>query len=174
MPPHQPFRIAIVPVLATLAAMVAAVPASAASLPDLVTSGPSIAAGIVVRGHPFSVATTVRNQGAGGAAASTLRFYLSADTLRGAGDRRLTQVRQVARLAAHAASTGTTRLTPALTTPSGPFYVIACADDLKAVAEKSETNNCAASQSPTIGFVKSASSASARSRFIAALIVSRS
>jgi hypothetical protein len=32
--------------------------------------------------------------------------------------------------------------------PSGPVYVIACADDLKAVAEKTETNNCAASSTP--------------------------
>src|SRR4051794_6849491 len=143
--PYRPFRFAVVPVLAMVAALVAAVPASAASPPALVTSGPATTAGIVVRGHPFSAATTVRNQGAAGAAASTLRFYLSTDRVRGAGDRRLLQVRQVGPLRAQGASTATTSLTPPAATPSGMVFVIACADDLKKVAEKSETNNCAAS-----------------------------
>jgi len=142
---HRPSRFAFVSAVAMVAALVAAGPVGAASLPDLVTSGPSTTAGIVVRGHPFSVGTIVRNLGPGAAAASTLRFYLSSDKVRGAGDKRLAQVRQVGRLAAHATSTAITKLTPAVTTPSGPFYVIACADDLKAVAEKVESNNCAAS-----------------------------
>ena len=120
----------------------------AAGLPDLVTSGPTSSAGIVVRGHPFGVSTTVRNRGAGAAAASTVRFYLSADRVRGTGDLRLPQVRQVARLLAGKASTATTSLRPPAATPTGPVYVIACADDLKAVTEKIETNNCAASPAP--------------------------
>src|SRR6478752_245748 len=114
----------------TIAAVLSWPPSStAAGLPDLVATGPTSTSGIVVRGHPFTVSTTVRNQGAAAAAASTLRFYLSGDRVRGVGDRRLAQVRQVARLSAGKASTAPTRLTPPLALPSGPVYVISCADD---------------------------------------------
>ncbi|HXJ62578.1 MAG TPA: CARDB domain-containing protein, partial [Actinomycetota bacterium] len=142
MRPDRPSRFAFVSTLATLAALVTAAPASAVPLPDLVVSAVSTNAARVVRGHAFGVASTVKNLGQAAAAASTERFYLSADKLRGVGDRRMIQVRQIARLSHNATSAGTISLKPTVATPEGIYYVVACADDLAKVKESNERNNC--------------------------------
>jgi subtilase family serine protease len=95
-------------------------------------------------GAGFSVTDTVFNQGTGSAGASTVRYYLSTDTVKG-GDTRLTGTRSVGALAAQGSSAGTVTVTVPLAVTPGIYYVLACADDLNAVTETSESNNCRAS-----------------------------
>src|SRR5205823_3817583 len=55
--------------------------------------------------------------------------------------------RSVSSLAAGQTSSGNATLTIPSAAPLGVYYLLACADDLNAVAETSETNNCIASTS---------------------------
>jgi hypothetical protein len=137
--------VAAVSVVAALASLLTPVASSAASLPDLVVAALTTHTTQVARGSAFPIQVTTKNAGPAAAAASTTRFYLSADRLRGAGDRRLAQTKSVGPLGPGAQSAGTVSLRPATTTPEGIYFVIACADDLKVVAEHTETNNCTAS-----------------------------
>jgi hypothetical protein len=96
-------------------------------------------------GTGFSVSHTVRNQGTATAGSSKTRFHLSLDTQKSAGDRLLTGVHAVPSLAPGATSSRTLTVTVPTGTPSGTYFVLACADDIQAVAEDSEANNCRAS-----------------------------
>ena len=95
-------------------------------------------------GKAFAITDTVKNQGATTAVQSTTRFYLSLDDAKDAGDTLLTGSRAVATLAAGAQSAGTTTVTIPLTTLSGTYRLLACADDTQVVAEASDANNCRA------------------------------
>ena len=113
--------------------------------PDLVvTSISNPPAGATV-GSAFSVTDTTRNQGTGSASSSTTRYYLSLDGSKDATDRLLTGSRGVGILAAAASSTGTLNVSIPAGTPSGLYFLLACADDTSFVNESSETNNCLAS-----------------------------
>ena len=96
-------------------------------------------------GGTFALSATVKNQGAMTAAASTLRFYLSADSAKDAGDVLLGGTRAVASLASGLTSSGNTTLTIPASVATGAYHVLACADDLNAVGESNENNNCLAS-----------------------------
>jgi len=102
---------------------------------------------VLAPGMKFTLTDTVGNQGQGPAGASTTRYYLSTDTAWSAGDDvLLTGTRSVVALAPGAVSVGSKLVTVPLATPSGTYYALACADDLKKVAEgNSEGNNCTAS-----------------------------
>jgi len=114
--------------------------------PDLIEvaplSNPPVTA---AAGSTFPVTDTVKNQGNATAGASTTRYYLSTDAVRNIGDRRLTGTRAVPSLAANATSTNTVTVTIPSSTPAGTYFLLACADDLKKVAESNEKNNCIAS-----------------------------
>ena len=97
------------------------------------------------RNASFSVSDSVQNRGSASAAASTTRYYLSPDTVRSAGDTRLNGSRSVPALAAGASSTGNTMVKVPSGTAAGSYYLLACSDDLEAVAESDESNNCRAS-----------------------------
>jgi len=112
--------------------------------PDLVETAVGNPPAGAAPGGSISVTDTVANQG-GGAGASTTRYYLSADLAKDAGDLLLTGSRAVPILAAGATSSGTVSVTIPGATASGTYHLIACADDLLAVTETSETNNCLAS-----------------------------
>jgi pectate lyase len=91
-------------------------------------------------GNAFSVTDTTGNGGVVPAPSSSTRFYLSRDTVVGAGDIDLGE-RVVPPLAAGAASTQQTLLTiPSGTTP-GTYYLVAMADAGHAVLERTESNN---------------------------------
>lgn len=93
----------------------------------------------------FSVTDTAYNQGNAATGKTTYtRYYLSADTVKGAGDVLLTGSRTVASLAAGGSSSGSKTVTVPTTAP-GNYYLLACADDNTLVVEASETNNCKAS-----------------------------
>ena len=101
----------------------------------------------VKQGGSFNVTDTTTNVGTGPAGASTTRYYLSLDKIKGAGDVLLTGSRAVPALAAGASSAGTAGVTVPVATPLGTYYLLACADDLKVVKESKEGNNCRASAS---------------------------
>jgi subtilase family serine protease len=91
-------------------------------------------------GSTISVNETTKNQGGSSAAASTTRYYLSANYMLDAGDEPL-QSRPVGPLAANATHFGVTNVTIPLDTGTGTFYLIAKADDVDVVDESSDTNN---------------------------------
>ena len=107
--------------------------------PDLVMnslSAPTVAGA----GATITVTDTVKNQGGGNAAASTTRYYLSANATLDAGDVMI-GARPVAALAAGASDTGSAALTIPASTAGGTYFLIAAADADGAIAETIETNN---------------------------------
>jgi subtilase family serine protease len=107
--------------------------------PDL-TMGALTAPASAGAGTSIMVTDTTTNSGRGPAAASTTRFYLSADFTLDAGDVTL-QDRAVPALAGLASSSASTFLTIPASTGDGSYYLIAKADGPNSVAESSETNN---------------------------------
>ena len=117
------------------------------ALPDLVVTGVNNPPAAAAAGSKILVGDTSLNVAAVGASASTTRYYLSTDGVKGAGDVLLTGSRAVPALSAQSgnASSGSVLVTIPTSTPAGVYRVLACADDLLAVKEAIETNNCAAS-----------------------------
>ena len=113
--------------------------------PDLVVTAVSNPPAMRSPGGSFSATDTVANTGNAAAGTSTARYYLSLNTKKHSIDPRLTGTRGVLALGVGGQSTGTVTVTiPATITP-GSYYLLACGDDLKALAEGNEENNCKAS-----------------------------
>ena len=111
--------------------------------PDLIVSTAS-APGNVVAGSTITVTDTVVNQGAGAAATTSTRFYLSTNPSLDGADIALGQVRAVAVIDGGGSSTGSTAITiPAGTTPAF-YYLLIKADGDNGVAESYENNNLSA------------------------------
>jgi len=113
--------------------------------PNLVVNALSDPPAGALPGESFAVSDRVDNTGLGPADSSTTRYYLSADPARGTDDRPLAESRAVPALAAGAGSTGTVSVAIPDGTPPGSYVLLACADDLQAVAETSEEDNCRSS-----------------------------
>jgi len=94
-------------------------------------------------GAPVTISDTTANQGAGAAAATTTRFYLSANSVLDAGDLSLGG-RPVPALVPAASHSGSTTLTIPAETMAGAYYLIAKADGDAVVVETQEGNNTAA------------------------------
>ena len=120
--------------------------------PDLsattATTNPS--APIRAPGTTVSVTDTVQNVGQAASGSSTTRYYLSLDAVKNAGDMLLTGSRGVPGLAAAAIHSGTVTLTIPTATALNTYFLLACADDLNAVAETTDGNNCVATAAPTV------------------------
>ena len=114
--------------------------------PDLVVGAPSVTDSSPPRGGSFTLSATVRNQGTGSAAATTLRYYQSTDQTITTGD---TQVGrdEVSALAA----SGTSAESIGLTAPStaGTYYYGACVDAVS--GETNTGNNCSSAVTVTVG-----------------------
>jgi PKD repeat protein len=116
--------------------------------PDLTVSGVTAPA-TAAAGGSIVVSDTTRNHGAGGAAGSATKYYLSADVFLDAADIAI-GTRTVPGLAAGASNTGSgTAVIPAGT--AGTYFLIAATDGNNAVAESVETNNTAWSAPVRIG-----------------------
>ena len=115
--------------------------------PDLVVRTVSNPPATMRAGDTFAIKETTRNRGRGRAGRSRTRFYLSPDSKRSNGDRRLVGEHSVGKLRAKKSATATTQLT-APTIAAGRFRLLACADDRRVVRERSERNNCRASKQP--------------------------
>ncbi len=111
-------------------------------LPDLIESALGNPPSSRRVGQSFTVSDTARNQGVQPAGASTTRFYLSANATWDSSDRLLSGSRAAPGLAAGASSSGSTRLVVPSGTLLGTYFLLACSDDLKVVAESVEGNNC--------------------------------
>ena len=112
--------------------------------PDLVVSSLAGLPSAMAAGTSFPEATTTANVGNGPARASTTRFYLSLNKAKGATDVLLSSSDAVASLTPGASQTDN----PTLAIPNGTagrYYLLGCSDDLKAVRESNEKNNCTAS-----------------------------
>jgi subtilase family serine protease len=108
--------------------------------PDLVMTALTAPASAAA-GGTIPVSDTVRNDGAGVAGPSVVRFYLSANTTLDAADAPLSPVRAVTSLGGGATSSGSTTVGIPAGTPAGTYYLFARADGDEAVAETLETNN---------------------------------
>ena len=114
--------------------------------PDLVMGSPSVSNSSPVTGASFTLSATVRNQGSGPSAATTLRYYRSTDATITTGD---TQVDTDAVSALAASATSDESID--LTAPSSPgtYYYGACVD---AVTGESDTsNNCSSAVTIAVG-----------------------
>ena len=113
--------------------------------PDLVVTPPSVSDSRPAAGATFTLSTTVRNEGEGDAAATTLRYYRSADATITASDAEVA-MDAVAELAA----AGSSSQSVDLTAPSRPgtYYYGACVDPV--TDESDTTNNCSTSVQVTV------------------------
>lgn len=120
------------------------------ALPDLVVIGVSNPPLTAVAGTKIVVSDTTVNVAAVSAPASTTRYHLSKDGIKGPGDVLLLGNRAVPALNANTvqggnSSSGSLLVTIPTSTPAGVYRVLTCADDLLGIKEGVETNNCAAS-----------------------------
>jgi subtilase family serine protease len=113
--------------------------------PDLIETSITNPPQIFKVGSTFSVTDTVKNQGNADAGDSVTRYYLSVDKINDSEDVRLTGGRFVVGLAPGLSSMGVASVTIPLVTAEGDYYLLACADDMEAVDETNEKNNCIAS-----------------------------
>jgi subtilase family serine protease len=113
--------------------------------PDLIATAASNPPASAWVGGSFTVADAVLNQGNGLAGVSTTRYWLSADPVKGAGDRMLNGTRAVPALAVNQSSGGSAVVSIPSGTPLGIYYVLACADDVSQVIEANNNNNCISS-----------------------------
>ena len=113
--------------------------------PDLMVTAPSVSDSGPVTGAQFTLSATVRNDGNGGAAATMLRYYRSADATITASD---TQVGTgaIAGIAASGSASESVKLTAPTT--AGTYYYGACVDAVK--DETDTTNNCSTSAQVTV------------------------
>ena len=115
--------------------------------PDLVSLAMSEPPSIVLLGQSWPVESSVQNIGTIAAPASTTRFYLSVDRIRNSGDSLVTGTWPVESLEPQQMARSSTTVKQSKVIPLGLYYVLACADDTKKVAEGDELNNCSVSAS---------------------------
>ena len=116
-----------------------------APAPDLVVDSPTVSTSSPAAGATFTLSATVRNQGNGPSAATTLRFYRSTDATVSTSDTEVGS-RSVSSLS----SSGTSAQSISLSAPSsaGTYYYGACA---RSVSGESNTgNNCSSAVTVTV------------------------
>jgi subtilisin family serine protease len=113
--------------------------------PNLIVTAVGNPPAVLLLKQKFTSSDTVRNDGGASAGDSRTYFYLSLDTVKGAGDKLFGQKRLVPSLDPAESSTGTKSLTVPANTPLGVYYLLACADGDNTVTESDETDNCRAS-----------------------------
>ena len=128
------------------ASNVASATTGVAPAPDLVVETPTVDASAPAAGSRFTLSATVRNQGSGRSASTTLRYYRSTDSTITTGDTAV-GTDSVSGLAAAGSSDESTSLT-APSTP-GTYYYGACVDTVS--DESDTTNNCSAAVTVTVG-----------------------
>ena len=118
----------------------------AAPAPDLVVDAPTVSTSSPTAGASFTLRATVRNQGNGQSAATTLRFYRSTNATISASDTEVGS-RAVGGLAA----SGTSDHSTGLTAPSSPgtYYYGACVESVR--DETDTRNNCSSAVTVTVG-----------------------
>ena len=147
----------VVRVLAGLCCVAVLVPAIALTQgrprqPDLVITAASEPPDFLTRGNTFVLSYTVANQGRRGAGASTTRAYLSDGRRLSADDQPLASQSTNPAIRTRSQRTQRVQLTIPESQATGRYFLVVCADNLDAVAERNEGNNCHLSgQSVLIG-----------------------
>ena len=119
------------------------IPATGA--PDLVVQTPSVSDSSPNTGETFTLSATVRNQGNGLSASTTLRYYRSTDAMISTGDTEV-GTDAVSSLSASATSSGMIGVTAPST--AGTYYYGACVDPVS--GESDTGNNCSSAVSVTV------------------------
>ncbi len=105
--------------------------------PDLIVESPSVSDNSLNAGQSFTLRATVRNQGTGRAAATTLRYYRSSNATITTGDREV-GTDPVSGLAASGTSAESIRLN--VPSSAGTYFFGACVDNVS--GESDTGNNC--------------------------------
>ena len=117
----------------------------ASDVPDLVVQTPSVSDSSPNAGESFMLSATVRNQGNGRSASTTLRYYHSLDATISTGDTEV-GTDAVGSLAAAASSDQSISLTAPST--AGTYYYGACVDPVS--GESATGNNCSRAVTVTV------------------------
>ena len=123
--------------------------------PDLVVERPTVSKSTLTPSENFTLSATVTNEGVGGAAATTLRYYRSTDTIISTSDTEV-GTDSVSELGADESSAESISLTAPMS--PGTYYYGACVDSI--TDESQSGNNCSASVSITVERVNLVLSAS--------------
>ena len=107
--------------------------------PDLIVESPSVSDSTLTAGQSFTLRATVRNQGSGQAAATTLRYYQSSDATITVND---TQVGTDAIGSLNASSTSAESISLNAPARAGTYYYGACVEQVS--GEPEIDNNCSA------------------------------
>ena len=113
--------------------------------PDLVVQQPTVSKSTLAPGERFTLSAIVKNQSAGSAAATTLRYYRSTDTTISSSD---TEVGTDSVSALGANQSGAESITLAAPSSPGTYYYGACVEAV--TGESSSNNNCSAAVSVTV------------------------
>ena len=116
--------------------------------PDLVVQSPSVSASTLNEGESFTFSATVRNQGAGESAATTLRYYRSTDATISSAD---TEVGTDAVSALIAAATSNESISLTAPSTAGTYYYGVCVETVS--GESSTVNNCSSALRVTVAQV---------------------
>ena len=125
-------------------------PPPPAQKPDLVVEQPTVSKSTLTPGENFTLSAAVKNQGAGSAAATTLRYYRSTDATISTSDT-LVGTDNVSGLGASQSSTASISLT--VPTSAGTYYYGACVEAV--TDESSSDNNCSDAVSITVQHLES-------------------
>ena len=121
------------------------VPVLPASQPDLVVESPTVSDSSPDAGEAITLSATVRNQGDGDAAATTVRFYRSSDATISAAD---TEVGTNSVSGLNASASSNESLSSSVPSDSGTYYYGACVDSVS--GESDTTNNCSTAATVTV------------------------
>lgn len=124
-----------------------ATPAFAKSRPDLKVTRVTAKPATMLAGEKLKVTATTKNVGRVRAKRSKVRYYLSSDKKRGKSDV-LLGTRKVGALKKREKNRGSLSLRVPAQTKARGWFVVACADATRKVAEVKEGNNCKATGKP--------------------------
>jgi hypothetical protein len=119
---------------------------SSAGVPDLILTSLRNPPVTKKRGQTFNIKDVVMNQGTADAEQFTIGYYLSEDNVKSENDIYIEGNRNISELGMGILLNKTLRVRIPSDTPSGWYYLIACADNMNEVLESDETNNCKASK----------------------------
>ena len=123
-----------------------AVSVGAAPAPDLVVDTPTVDASAPAAGARFTLNATVRNQGNGSSASTTLRYYQSTDSAITSSDTSV-GTDSISRL--DASESGDEWISLTAPSTAGTYYYGACVDSLS--DELDTQNNCSVAVTVTVG-----------------------
>ena len=114
--------------------------------PDLVVDTPTVSESAPTAGASFTLNATVRNQGSGASAFTTLRYYQSSDSTITTGD---TEVDTGSVSSLDASESGDASVTLTAPSATGTYYYGACMDSVS--GESDTQNNCSSAVTVTVG-----------------------